>query len=215
MINLTNKQEVGRLFSNIDKYYQTPIVYNFDTPISNDTLEYLEDSFPRTNHFNEFINYSDTYEITNDSLIFLFEETEEYYWMEGEEGFFPNPDCYETCLYNLEEPRCRNCRLTDFKNVLYEKLINLNDYDDLKCILGCGFINKNMSSVRDLSDPGTLYCRLHSSNFSADLLQRHRENLKKGKLNEYNEIIDFLNNPLPPTYELFDEDSNIIRLSLK
>ena len=223
MFDLNDDSEVRKLFSNLDDYYQTNVIYKFNTPISNDTLEYLEDSFPRTNHFNEFVNYSDTYEITYYDISFIFEGNEEVQWFEDDDWFFqPNDDC-PFCPSNEGGERCRDCMLNDFKNTLYNKLrtlynnINTENYDDNKCILSCGFHTKTYlgpDDKRDLSNPGTLYCRIHSTNFSADLLMRYRENLKNALLEKYNEIINFLKEPLPLKYEIHDENYKPLKLIL-
>lgn len=241
------------IFDKLDEYWNKTVVY---TCPKQEDVEYLDDLYPRSTYFNDFIEVDElpdfkegyhkfTFDLCNDLLI---------EWDE-EDDYFIHPELANEYTirvlnkeyWNVKDCQCKNrgecepCLLMNAKkNILdklrsiysdycttsemyeYAKVININSESYLhspgfkyvsKCIGNCGFYPAEFGMICNLNEIKTLYCNVCLSRMkglkSKESLFNNYKDYLLNKLNEhkeeYNEIVDFLKNPLPQTYEFTDE----------
>jgi hypothetical protein len=228
------------LFNKIDQYWGKNIKYTFPKLKECEYVEDSYPRSLHFSKFIDESHY--VLDLEKSTLTFEFMGNENYLieW-EAEDCYNVEQIKYiEECTCTDEEI-CNNCLLYYFKNTIYETLVNLGkfykavtanynriqmgDYntklglfeDDNKCIMGCGFIPPKWE--RNINKIKSLYCNVCIKNCTHLTSEEHKNNYKKYieglKLkyeSEYDEIIEFLNNPIPLSYKINDSsyDGEII-----
>lgn len=209
-----------------------------NSDLKHDPLYYLEDTFIRTRSFSKYMSPpEEDYNIENQNLTFQFYGHEDYLndwgYDSSEEDTLEYeklnkycfiPDCIQEWEYDA-------CLLYWFKRNLSYELYNLNNaykklsidldskdlvnitQDDLKCIAGCKFNTNHYA--RDLGKLNTLYCNVCLPTYMHipeeehyNKFRQHLLNILRGYEAEFNDIINFLKDPLPQVID-FGKDGKL------
>lgn len=172
-----HKMDNSELFKQLEYYWGKTIIYKFPKQ-DPDTAYYVEDYFYRASNFS---NYIDISESSIDAQLGIIE----FEFMICEDFYVDEDFNDDTKLVILEE-------LEYFKNY--------SETDLMKCINGCGF-NTKIKSDRDFNNIETLYCNVCLGKIKIDDHKKqyklYLENNKIAYMKRYNELMEFLKNPLP------------------
>lgn len=231
------------LLQNLDQYWNKTIVYEYDDKVGKVTR-----SGSNVYENNPFLEGGNVF-VGNGDYRFKFVPSLDYDPEEGcrfrcsnckdedpesitleeadEQGLYLNDDERFEAAYDFERYGfCDECRLKDFKRILYKLLVKYapwddETYDDHRCIFKCNRKVVEPHKKRNPSDPKTLQCAEHLGSWYAnktypEVLQEYLQKKRKTASKRYIKITKFLECPVPQVINvLVDSQGRVVPAKLK